>query len=360
MCNLPLKSGGAILKTEIELRKESYIGFLRSVKEDIHKSQLSAATTVTKELVALYWRIGKRLSEKVQNEGWGGKVFEKISCDIARLFPGLKGFSKRNLQYMRKFHEFYPNGICATAVAQIPWGHNMLLLNDSLSNSAKLWYANQTLENGWSRNVLSHWIDSDLYARQGEAITNFQETLPAPQSDLAEQVLKDPYNFGFLGLDQKYREEELEKGLTDHIQQFLVELGQGFAFVGRQKTITVGDSEYSIDLLFYHLKLRCYVVIELKAGKFDPRDAGQMSFYLSAVDDLMRHEDDQPTIGMLLCKTKEKMVVEYALRGNQKPIGVASYETQITESLPEEFKGSLPTIEEIEAEFGASLESVLH
>jgi predicted nuclease of restriction endonuclease-like (RecB) superfamily len=206
--------------------------------------------------------------------------------------------------------------------------------------------------------VLLDWIESDLYSRQGRAITNFKKTLPEMQSDLAEQTLKDPYNFSFLALDKKYREQELEQGLIDHIQKFLMELGQGFAFVERQHRLEVSGKEYSIDLLFYHLKLRCYVIVELKTTEFDPRDAGQMSFYLSAVDDLLRHPEDRPTIGMILCKKKDKIVVEYALRDNLKPIGVASYETKLMESLPENLKGSLPTVEEIEAEFAKGDETV--
>lgn len=251
---------------------------------------------------------------------------------------------------MRQFADSYPDENWATAVAQIPWGHNIILMQKVESLEARLWYAKQTIENGWSRSMLTTWIETDLYARQGKAIHNFRNTLPEPQSDLAEQVLKDPYNFSFLALDNKYREQELEQGLIDHIQNFLIELGQGFAFVQRQKRLEVGGKEYVMDLLFYHLKLRCYVVVELKADEFDPRDAGQMSFYLSAVDDLIRGPEDQPTIGMLLCKKKNRIVAEYALRDNLKPIGVASYETKILNSLPDNLKGSLPTVEELEEE----------
>lgn len=252
---------------------------------------------------------------------------------------------------MRQFAEAYSIDNWATAVAQIPWGHNIALLEKLNSLQERLWYATQTLENGWSRSTLLSYIESNLYNRQGKALNNFKKTLPETQSDLAQQILKDPYNFSFLTLDRKYKEQELEQGLTDHIQKFLIELGNGFAFVGRQYRLEVSKRDYLIDLLFFHLKLRCYVVVELKATEFDPRDAGQMSFYLSAVDDLLRHPEDRPTIGMILCKTKDKIVVEYAIRDNCKPIGVASYETQILESLPDSLKGSLPTVEEIEAEF---------
>lgn len=329
----------------------SYINFLNQIKSDIQQTQLRAALSVTQDLTNLYWRIGKGLSEKVIEEGWGAKTIERISKDISSSFPEASGFSYRNLYFMRQFAEGYPDGISETAVSQIPWGHNILLLQRVDTLPKRLWYAQQTIENGWSRDMLATWIESDLYSRQGRAINNFKKTLPELQSDLAEQTLKDPYNFSFLALDKKYRELELEQGLVDHIQKFLMELGHGFAFIGRQHRLEVSGKEYSIDLLFYHLKLRCYVVVELKATEFDPRDAGQMSFYLSAVDDLLRHPEDRPTIGMILCKTKDRIVVEYALRDNLKPIGVASYETRMMESLPENLKGSLPTVEEIEAEF---------
>ncbi len=329
----------------------AYITFLNQIKADIQQAQLRAAMSVTHELTNLYWRIGNGLCQKIFEEGWGAKTVERVAKDIKLSFPNVSGFSYRNLYFMRQFAESYPRGISETAVSQIPWGHNIILLQRVDSFEKKLWYAQQTLENGWSRAMLVNWIESDLYSRQGKALNNFKKTLPDFQSDLAEQTLKDPYNFSFLALDKKYREQELEQGLIDHIQKFLMELGQGFAFIGRQHPLEISGKEYAIDLLFYHLKLRCYVVVELKATEFDPRDAGQMSFYLSAVDDLLRHADDRPTIGMILCKTKDRIVVEYALRDNYKPIGVASYETKIMESLPENLKGSLPTVEELEAEF---------
>jgi predicted nuclease of restriction endonuclease-like (RecB) superfamily len=291
-----------------------------------------------------------KLSTKILESGWGTKVIERLSKDICNSFPDISGFSYRNFYFMKQFAESYPEDISETAVSQIPWGRNIALLQKINHPQERLWYAEQTIENGWSRSMLINWIESDLFSRQGKAITNFQNTLPEPQSDLAEQTLKDPYNFSFLALDKKFREKELEQGLVDHIQTFLLELGTGFAFVKRQQRLEVSGKEYVIDLLFYHLKLRCYVIVELKAGEFDPRDAGQMSFYLSAVDDLIRHPEDRPTIGMILCKMKDKVIVEYALRENLKPIGVASFETKILESLPDDFKGSLPTVEDIEAE----------
>lgn len=329
---------------------KSYAKLLQQIKTDIQQAQLRATLSVTKELTLLYWRIGKTLSAKIEQEGWGAKTITKLAKDLAAAFPGVAGFSLRNLHYMRKFAESYGEENYATVVAQIPWGHNIALLEKLGDLQERLWYAQEAIKNGWSRSVLGIWIESNLYQRQGKAITNFKHTLPDPRSDLAEQALKDPYNFSFLTLDGKFREKELEQGLIDHIQKFLLELGHGFAFMGRQYHLEVGGKDYYIDLLFYHVKLRCFVVVELKATEFDPRDAGQMNFYLSAADDLLRHPDDKPTIGLLLCKTKDNLTVEYALRDIKKPIGVAGYETKLVESLPKNLKGSLPTIEEIEAE----------
>jgi predicted nuclease of restriction endonuclease-like (RecB) superfamily len=328
----------------------SYAQCLDQIKSDIQQSQLRAALSVTQELTALYWRIGKALSEKMVNEGWGAKTVDRLAKDLKSALPNASGFSARNLHYMRKFADYYSDPNFAAAAAKIPWGHNMIIIDQVKRQEERLWYIQQTIENGWSRSMLETWIESDLYSRQGKAITNFKQKLPAIQSDLAEQVIKDPYNFSFLALDKKHREQELEQGLMDHIQKFLIELGDGFAFVGRQYCIEVEDEDYKIDLLFYHLKLRCYFVCELKAIAFDPRDAGQMNFYLSAVDDLLRHPSDNPSIGILICKSKNRVKVEYALRRCSSPISVTSYETEIVKSLPEEMKASLPTIEEIEDE----------
>jgi predicted nuclease of restriction endonuclease-like (RecB) superfamily len=338
------------LKKTETLDPKSYSNFLQLLKDDIQHAQLKAALSVTKELTLLYWRTGKMLLEKVNDEGWGAKTLERLARDLKEEFPNVSGFSVRNLQYMRKFAVSYAEENYAAAAAQIPWGHNMIILDKLEDIDQRKWYIQQTIENGWSRSMLEMWIESDLYKRQGKAITNFKQTLPIPQSDLAEQTLKDPYNFSFLALDKKHRESELEQGLMEHIQKFLLELGDGFAFVGRQYKIEVEGEDHLIDLLFYHLKLRCYFVIELKATAFDPRDTGQMNFYLSAVDDLLRHSGDNPSIGILLCKKKNKVKAEYALRRCTSPISVTSYETQIVKSLPNELKASLPTIEEIESE----------
>jgi predicted nuclease of restriction endonuclease-like (RecB) superfamily len=264
----------------------------------------------------------------------------------------MKGFSFRNLKYMRQFAETYLNPIGQQPVAQIPWGHNVILLDKLDSLEKRLWYAQKTIEHGWSRNILTIQIETKLYERQAtsEKINNFGQNLPAPQSDLAHQLLKDPYVFDFLSVGQEAQEREIENALVQHITKFLLELGTGFAFVGQQYHLEIGGDDFYIDLLFYHLKLRCYVVIDLKAGKFKPADAGQINFYLSAVDDLLRHPSDNPSIGILLCKDKNGAVAEYALKDVNKPIGVSAY--QIVESIPEPLKTSLPTIEQLEAELG--------
>jgi predicted nuclease of restriction endonuclease-like (RecB) superfamily len=329
---------------------KNYLQVFEQLKADIRESQFRAALSVTQELILLYWRTGKTLAEKVQKEGWGAKIFERLARDLKEAFPSISGFSTRNLQYMRTFSTAYLEENHAAAAAQIPWGHNILILDKVEGLEQRLWYIQKTIENGWSRSMLECWIESNLYDRQGKALNNFKATLSCPQSDLAEQTLKDPYNFSFLALDERYRERELEQGLMDHLQTFLLELGEGFAFVGRQYPIEIEGENHTIDLLFYHLTLRCYFVIELKATAFDPRDTGQMNFYLSAVDDLLRHPYDGPSIGILLCKKKNKVKVEYALRRCSSPIGVSSYEVQIVKNLPKNLKTRLPSVEEIEAE----------
>jgi len=280
-------------------------------------------------------------------------VIYRLSHDLTAVFPDMTGLSPRNLLFMRSFAEAYPDpAIVKQLVSQIPWGHIIRLLQKVKDPDERLWYVRKTIENGWSRNILAMQIESGAHQRQGKAINNFALTLPPPDSDLAVQVFKDPYLFDFLGTADPRREREVEQALVDHIQRFLLEMGAGFSFVGRQVHLEVGDEDFYLDLLFYHLKLRCYVVVELKAVPFDPGFVGKLNLYLSAVDDLLRHPDDQPTIGLLLCKSKNQIVVEYALRGFSKPIGVAGWETQLTEILPDEFKGSLPSIKEIEAELG--------
>jgi predicted nuclease of restriction endonuclease-like (RecB) superfamily len=330
---------------------QGYGELLEIIKSKVCNAQIQAALSVNRELLSLYWEIGREILEKQNVEGWGAKTTEKLSRDLKSAFPSVKGFSRTNLSYMAQFAREYPDPqIVQQLVGQIPWGHNIALLQKLDSLEERVWYAQKTIENGWSRSVLINWIDSGLFRRQGKAVSNFAYTLPAPQSDLAHETLKDPYSFDFLTLREDFDERELEDGLIDHIQRFLLEMGSGFSYVGRQVHLEVGGQDYYMDVLFYHLKLRCFVVVELKVTEFKPEYAGKMNFYLSAVDDLMKHKDDNPTIGILLCKTKNKLVAEYALRDIHKPMGVSEYEVQLLESLPEEFKGSLPSIEEIESE----------
>jgi predicted nuclease of restriction endonuclease-like (RecB) superfamily len=279
----------------------------------------------------------------------GAKVIERLAKDLKREFPDMAGFSPRNLKYMRAFAEAYPDEqIVQRSAAQIPWRHNQMLLDKLKSSEQRLWYAQKSLENGWSRDILVLQIESDLYTRQGGAVTNFGRTLPSPQSDLAQQLIKDPYNFDFLTLGEEAQERDLERGLVEHIRNFLMELGVGFAFLGSQYPLEVSGKEYRLDLLFYHVPLHRYVVIDLKMGEFEPQHSGQMSFYVASVDNLLRSERDDPTIGIILCKSKDRTTVEYALQGSHQPIGVSSY--QLQSKLPSVLEKSLPTVEQLEME----------
>jgi len=326
---------------------EGYDDFLRDLKERIRSAQVRAVLAVNRELVLLYWQIGRDILTRQQQQGWGAKVIERLSTDLRSSFPEMKGFSRTNLLYMRAFAEAYPDEqIVQQLAGQIPWFHNCTLLDKVKNPTERVWYIQQTIEYGWSRNVLVHQIESGLYRRQGKATTNFDRTLPKPQSELAQQLLKDPYNFDFLSLGKDALERDLEQALIDHIRDFLLELGVGFAFVGSQYHLEVGGQDFYIDLLFYHLRLRCYVVVDLKMSDFQPEFSGKMNFYLSATDDLLRHPDDQPSIGIILCKSKNQVIAEYALRDLSKPIGVSAY--QLQSALPEQLKSSLPTIEELE------------
>jgi predicted nuclease of restriction endonuclease-like (RecB) superfamily len=336
-------------------RPEGYDAFLRDLKERIRRAQLQAARAVNQELVLLYWQIGQDILAQQQQHGWGAKVIDRLAVDLHHAFPDVQGFSPRNLKYMRAFALAWPDqAIVQQAAAQIPWFHNCILLDKVKDPAAREWYIRKAIEHGWSRAILEVQIDSDLYRRQGKAVTNFQRTLPPPDSDLAQQVLKNPYNFDFLTLGSDVHERELQRGLLAHIRQFLLELGAGFAFVGENVHLEVGDSDFYIDLLFYHLRLRAYIVIELKMTAFQPEFAGKMNFYLSAVDDRLCHPDDKPSIGLILCKTKDQAVAEYALRDITKPVGVSGFVTQMVESLPEHLQGSLPTVAELEAELQAA------
>lgn len=328
-----------------------YASLLDELKQRIRQERLRVVMAANAAMVLLYWDIGRAILQRQQREGWGAKVIDRLAADLRRVFPDMRGLSPRNLKYMRAFAAAWPDReIVQQVAAQIPWFHNCILLDKLDDPDTRLWYARKAREEGWSRNVLVLQIERRLHRRQGKAITNFPATLPPAESDMAAQVFKDPYLFDFLGTADPRREREIEQTLIDHIQRFLLELGAGFASVGRQVMLEVGDRDFYVDLLFYHLKLRCFVVVELKAGPFDPAYVGQMNLYLSTVDDLLRHPDDKPSIGLLLCKGKDRLVVEYALRDVRKPIGVAEWETRLVEKLPAELKGSLPTVEELEAE----------
>jgi len=330
---------------------EEYADTIADLKKQIQNAQLKAAVSVNKELISLYWSIGSKIIENRSKHGWGSKVVESISKDLRNDFPDMKGFSSRNIQYMVAFaREYQKNPIAQQAVAQIPWGHNILLLDKIQDNTKRLWYAEKTIEHGWSRSMLLVWIENDLYGREGKAISNFKETMPSIQSDLAQQITKDPYCFQFLSLEKDFKERELEQGLIDHVQKLLLEFGRGFAFVGRQVCLPVDGKDFFLDLLFYHTTLHCYVVCELKTEEFQPEFAGKMNFYLGAVDMLLKKENDNQSIGLILCRNKSKIQVEVALRDIQKPIGVSDYLVEIEKTIPKEFTSSLPTIEEIEAE----------
>ena len=328
-----------------------YPSFIENIKNYIRTARVKVALAANSELVLLYWEIGKRILEQQTREGWGAKVIERVAFDLKKEFPEIKGFSPRNLKYMRSFAAIWQdNEKVQRLAAQIPWFHNCLIIDKISDIEEREWYISQTIKNGWSRSILEMQIENDLYRRQGKAVTNFDKTLPSPQSDLAQQIIKDPYVFDFLSLRDDYNERALEQGLIEHVQKFLLELGVGFAFVGRQVHIEVGGEDFYLDLLFYHLKLRCFVVIDLKVRDFIPEYAGKMNFYLSAVDDLMRHTDDNPSIGIILCKSNKQIIAEYALRDIKKPVGISKYITKIVETLPKKFKDILPSPEDIETE----------
>jgi predicted nuclease of restriction endonuclease-like (RecB) superfamily len=330
-----------------------YATVLNDIKERIQTERVRVTLGANAAMVLLYWDIGRTILDRQQQQGWGAKVIDRLSYDLKTAFPDMSGFSPRNLKYMRKFAESWQDRVIVQrAVAQIPWRSNLALLDKLDRPETRLWYARKIIENGWSRDMLAIQIEAGLHERQGKAISNFAVTLPPNDSDMVAQVFKDPYLFDFLGTADPRKEREVEQALVDHIQRFLLEMGAGFAFVGRQVLLEVGDQNFRLDLLFYHLKLRCFVVVELKTVPFDPSFVGKLNLYLSAVDDLLRHPADKPTIGLLLCKSKNELVVEYALRGFNSPMGVAQWEEQLTETLPKDLKGSLPSIEEIEAELG--------
>jgi len=335
--------------TSLTPAPEGYGDWLVEVKNRIHHAQQSATLAVNRELITLYWQIGKDILARQATQGWGAKVIERLASDLRSAFPDMKGFSRTNLLYMRSFAEAWPDQlIVQQAVGQLPWGHNLVLLSKLKSTEERLAYAEKTITHGWSRNVLMMQIESGLIEREGSAQTNFEHHLPKAQSDLARESLKDPYRFDFLALGNEAQEREIENALVQHVTEFLIELGAGFAFVGKQVPLEVGGDDFYLDLLFYHLKLRCYIVIELKAGDFKPEHLGQLGFYLTAVDRHVKAPEDQPTIGLLLCKSKNKVVAEYALGGNTQPMGIAEY--QLQQSLPKSMETNLPSIEQIERE----------
>jgi predicted nuclease of restriction endonuclease-like (RecB) superfamily len=361
-----------------------YSELLTQIKTRVRRAQIKATLSANAEMILMYWDIGRMIHERQSSEGRGASVIPRLSRDLHNELPEVKGFSERNIKRMLRFYREYsdrlslvpqavaqlqqaeneahakvPQTVALLAgsrqladlsqlVAKIPWGHNFMLMEKIKDLPTRLWYMEQTIQNGWSRDTLGLMIKSALHERQGKAVTNFDDHLLPPQSDLARQLLKDPYIFDFLTLTEPFEERELEVSLVKHLEKFLLELGQGFAFVGRQYHLEVSNKDFYLDLLFYHLKLRCFVVIDLKKGDFKPEYAGKMNFYCSVVDEKLKHENDQPTIGMILCQDKDKVLAEYALRDIHKPIGVSDYE--LTRALPDDLKSSLPSIEEIEAE----------
>jgi predicted nuclease of restriction endonuclease-like (RecB) superfamily len=336
-----------VAKSDLPIPSD-YGALLSELKERVRSARLKAAVAVNRELVLLYWSIGRDVLRRQALEGWGAKVIDRLAADLRTEFPEMRGFSPRNLKYMRSFAEAYPDAeFVQTVSAQLTWSHNTKVLDSVRDPDVRRFYLEQAIEHGWSLNVLANQIDSDLYHRQGKALTNFHRTLPAPQSELAQQLMKDPYSFEFLAMAEDMLERDLEKGLLDQLKSLIMELGKGFAFVGSQYHVEVGGQDYYLDLLFYHLKLRCYVVIELKIEEFKPEFAGKMNFYLSAVDDQLRHPDDHPSIGIILCRTRNAVIVEYALRDAHKPMGVAEYTFA---KLPAKLQRALPTKEELSKE----------
>lgn len=332
---------------------EGYAEALRAIRRRIQEERLRVVITANSAMILLYWDVGRLILERQDRAGWGGRVIDRLAADLGEVYPDMKGLSPRNLKYMRAFAAAWPERfIVQEALAQLTWVHNIALLEKLKSSDERLWYARAAVTNGWSQGILTLQIQSRARDRQGRTVNNFAATLPPAESDMAAHVFKDPYLFDFLGTADLRREREVERALVDHVQNFLLELGAGFAFVGRQVLLEVGNQDFYVDLLFYHLKLRCYVVIELKGGPFDPAFVGQLNLYLSAADDLLRHPDDKPTIGLVLCRSKNRIVVEYALRHLKRPVGVAEWETRLVEKLPRDLRGSLPTVEELEAELG--------
>lgn len=337
------------------LLPSDYRAWLDDVKITIRSTQIKAAFSVNEKMIQLYWYLGKMMEEKIQESHWGEGIIKRIASDLKTEFPHLSGFSRSNLFCMRQFYCFYCHADIKVQqlVGQIPWGHNILIFRKLKTVDNAVFYLHTTIQNNWSRSILDIQLDTKLHERQGQAITNFDKVLLSPQAELAKETLKDPYIFDFLTLTTGIKEWDLERQLTDHIIKFLLELGNGFAFIGRQYPLKIGEKEYAIDLLFYHIRLRCFVVIDLKMRDFEPEHTGKMNFYLSAIDDLLKHEMDNPSIGVILCKSKDKFEVEYALRDLNKPIGVSDW--VLTEKLPDNLQSAFPTIEQLEQELNMRL-----
>lgn len=331
----------SLMSPQPPIKPKAYESFLADLKTHIRSAQVKTSLAVNQELVFLYWQIGQQFLTQQEKEGWDSKVVARIAKDLKSEFPDVKGFSRTNLLYMRAFAEAYPNEqIVQQLVGQIPWGHNVRLIEKVKNQEERLWYVQETITNGWSRHILELQIDSGLYQRQGRAVTNFEHTLPHPQSELAQQLIKDPYSFDFLTISQDIEERELEQGLIEHIRSLLIELGVGFAFIGSQHPIQVDNKEYRVDLLFYHTCLHCYIVVDLKMGEFKPEFSGKMNFYVTAVNRLVCSETDNPTIGIILCPSKSKTTVEIALETIQNPIGVSTY--ILRDELSSALKNGLP------------------
>jgi predicted nuclease of restriction endonuclease-like (RecB) superfamily len=337
---------------EKQIDKSDFVLWIKELKSKIHEAKRKVAFSVNTQLLELYWEIGKDISFKRENSDWGSNFIVAIEVELRREFPEMKGFSRRNLYAILQWYTFYSAKyqFVPHTVAQIPWGHNRLIISKIKSVEEAEFYCKATIKNGWDRGILEIQIKSNYYIKIGNSSNNFENTLPEIQSKMAVETLKDPYNFDFLGLLDDALEKSIEDELTKHITKFLLELGKGFAFLGRQYKIEISESDYYIDMLFYHVELRCYVVVELKSGKFKPEYAGKLNFYLSAVDSQLKKEYDNPTIGILLCKSKDKIEAEYALRDINKPIGISEY--RLTDAIPDDIKAKLPSIEDLETQLG--------
>jgi len=368
------KNGKSRKPSTKSIMRADFPKLLSAIKLRVQQAQTRALLAANAELVKLYWDIGQMIGRRQRREGWGSGVIPRLARSLQKELPEQRGFSERNIKLMVQFAREYPRAFGREAaigqpavaqiptttqgqqlVAQIPWAHNVLLMQRVEDASNRYWYMAETLANGWSRNVLLAMIQSGAHRRKGKSISNFDRSVPSPQSDLVQQTLKDPYVFDFLTIREPFHERELETHFLSHLERFLLELGRGFAFVGRQVHVEVDGQDFYIDLLFYHLRLRCYVVIDLKTGQFKPEYAGKMNFYLNVVDDNLRHADDAASIGLILCQDRRRLIVEYALRGLNKPIGISEYE--LTQALPTKLRSALPTVEQIEAELNVAKSS---